>query len=264
MTLNNIADSLGASLFAASFGQTERTRPSAAAGGDTVGQALDAASQRLDRQRSSTEVTLSAFGELRSSAAQLQQSSQTLADSESTSTPEEARAAAQNFVAAYNNAQTAANRVTSRENGALADNGRAQVAASQLSRTLDNGSQEQLRQIGINRNQDGTLSIDQQRFQQALQTNLQQVGNALTGAGRQVQESTTRQLDGNSQISRGIDTQTARASELQAQQQAFEQNRQDQIAQTQAQAQPANNNAADRINAVAAAGIAAYQRILSL
>lgn len=265
MTLNNIADSLGASLFAASFGQTERTRSSAAAGSDTVSQALDAASQRLGQQRSSTEVTLSSFGELRSSVAQLQQSSQTLGDSESTNTPEEARAAAQNFVAAYNNAQATANRVTDREGGALADNGRALVAASQLSRTLDSSSQEQLRQIGINRNQDGSLSIDQQRFQQALQNNLPQVGNALAGAGQQVQESTTRQLEGNSQLNRGLDAQTARTNELRAQQQQFEQlaqSQQDQAARTQVQ--PTNNNDVDRINAIAAAGIATYQRILAL
>jgi flagellar capping protein FliD len=278
MTVNDLVGNIGSSLLSSVYGQAGRAS-SVADSNDAVSRALDAASQGIDQQRSSTQVSLSAFGQLRSSVDQLQQSSQALTSNESTNTPEEARAAAQTFIDAYNKARITANNVTNRDTGALADNGRALVAASQLSRALDSGSQEQLRQIGINRNQDGTLSLDQQRFQQALQNSPQQVSSSLATVGQQVQDATSQQLASNSQLSRGAATLSDRAQALATQQARIEQavqqqkaaqeerSQQDQTsAQQQAQqlASQQTTDAGNRLNAIAASGIAAYQRIFSL
>lgn len=278
MTVNDLVSNIGSSLLSSVYGQAGRAS-SVADSSDAVNRALDAASQGIDQQRSSTQVSLSAFGQLRSSVDQLQQSSQALTSNESTNTPEEARAAAQTFIDAYNKARITANNVTNRDTGALADNGRALVAASQLSRALDSGSQEQLRQIGINRNQDGTLSLDQQRFQQALQNSPQQVSSSLATVGQQVQDATSQQLASSSQLSRGAATLSDRAQVLATQQARIEQavqqqkaaqeerSQQDQTsAQQQAQqlASQQTTDAGNRLNAIAASGIAAYQRIFSL
>lgn len=305
MTLSDITNSLVASLGANAFAQTDRTRAdaqagaafgntanaraaNAATGSDAVTRALDQADQRIEQQRSSTEVRLSAFGQLRSSVAQLQESAAALANgangannanAANTTNPvtsgngantantvnaaDASRNAATRFVNAFNQARSTANQVTQGSSGALAGDGRAATAASQLNRTLSDDSRQQLRSIGINANQDGTLSIDQQRFNQALQDNAQGVGNALARVGTQVQQSTTRQLEDNGAINRSIDTLSARASQLQTQQAAQQQLAQ-QFQQQDRSQQQESANQFSAVNAINASGIAAYQKIFSL
>lgn len=288
MTLSDITNSLVASLGANTLAQTDRTRTdaqagaafgstanaraaNAATGSDAVARALDQADQRVEQQRSSTEVRLSAFGQLRSSVAQLQESAAALANNANganTVPPADAadasRSAATRFVNAFNQARSTANQVTQSSSSALAGDGRAAIAASQLSRTLSDDSRQQLRNIGINANPDGTLGIDQQRFNQALQDNAQGVGDALARVGAQVQQSTTRQLDDAGAINRSIDTLSARASQLQTQQAAQQQLAQQFQQQNQAQQQQDNANQFSALNAINASGIAAYQKIFSL
>lgn len=262
MTLTDITSSLGASLLSSSLGQAERARTSASA--DAVTQALDRAGQRIEAQRSSTEVRLSAFGQVRSAVAQLQDSSQALTATENTDTPEETRAAAEAFVSAFNNAQGTANRTINgtpgteegNTDGALSGDGRASIAASELSRTLNTTSSEALRSIGINRSQDGTLNIDRQRFEQALQNDPQAVGNALADVGRQVEQSSRRQLEGNSNLNQAVANLSRQASELEAQQQT-----QQALADN---LQQATEQAATRFNFVAASGIRTYEQIFAL
>lgn len=265
MTLNDIVSSLGASLLSAPSGQAERARSPT----PSVAQALERAGQRLEAQQSSTEVRLSAFGQLRSAVAELRDSSSTLATSENTDTPEKARAAAEQFVSTFNDAQATANRTINgrpgeREanadspntDGALSGDGRANVAASQLSRTLNDASAEALRSIGINRERNGTLSIDQQRFSQALQNDTQAVSAALAEVGQQVEQASSRQLADGGNLDRAMENLSRQSRQLEAQQ-----------AEQRAFAdtlQQATEQAADRLNIVAANGIRTYERIFAL
>lgn len=265
MTLNDIASSLGASLLTASSGQAERARSPT----PSVAQALDRAGQRLEAQQSSTEVRLSAFGQLRSAVAELRDSGSALAASENTDTPEKARAAAEQFVSTFNNAQATANRTINgrpgepeanadspNTDGALSGDGRANVAASQLSRTLNDASAEALRSIGINRERNGTLSIDQQRFSQALQNDPQAVSAALTQAGQQVEQASSRQLEDGGNLDRAVANLSRQSRQLEAQQAE-----QRAFAET---LQQATEQAANRLNFVAASGIRAYEKIFAL
>ena len=262
MTVNDIASSLGATLLAASLGQSERPRSSTSA--DAVSQALDQANQRIEAQRSTTDVRLSAFGQIRSSVAQLQDSSRALTLSDNTDTSDEARSAAETFVSAFNTAQDTANRTVNgtpgstegNTDGALSGDGRANVAASELSRTLSNSSAEALRTIGINRAQNGTLSIDSQRFEQALQNAPQSVSNVLAETGQQVEQATRRQLEGSSTLSRAEENLNRQAQALET--------RQAQQQELAANLQQATEQAAARFNSVAASGIRAYEQIFSL
>ena len=262
MTLTDITASLGASLLSSSLGQAERTRTSVST--DAVTQALDRAGQRIESQRSSTEVRLSAFGQVRSAVAQLQDSSQALTATENTDTPEETRAAAEAFVSAFNNAQGTANRAINgtpgteegNTDGALSGDGRASIAASELSRTLNNASSEALRSIGINRSQDGTLNVDRQRFEQALQNDPQGVSSALAEVGRQVEQASSRQLEGNSNLNRAVENLSRQAQALETQQ-ATQQALADNL-------QQATEDAAARFNFTAASGIRAYEQIFTL
>lgn len=264
MTLTDIASSLGASLLASSLGQTERTRTSSAPLADGVTEALNRASQRTEAQLSSTEVRLSAFGQVRSAVAQLQDSSASLTATENTDSPEETRAAAEDFVSAFNNAQSTANRTINgtpgteegNTDGALSGDGRANVAASELSRTLNSSSAEALRSIGINRDQSGTLSIDRQRFEQALQNDPQAVSSALAEVGQQVEQSTRRQLEGNSNLNRAVENLSRQSQELEAQQ-STQQEIVDNL-------QQATEQASAQFNFVAASGVRTYEQIFSL
>jgi flagellar capping protein FliD len=263
MTSNDIASSLGATLLAASLGQSERPRsPTPAA---AVGAALDQANQRIEAQRTSTEVRLSAFSQLRSSVAQLQDSSRALSATETSDTADEARSAAEAFVGAFNAAQGTANRTINgtppataegNTDGVLSGDGRANVAASELSRTLNSSSAEALRTIGINRAQDGTLNIDRQRFEQALQNAPQSVSNVLAETGQQVEQSTSRQLESSSTLSRAEENLNRQAETLEARQ-AQQQELADNL-------QQATEQATARFNFVAASGIRAYEQIFSL
>lgn len=262
MTVNDIASSLGATLLAATLGQSERPRsPSPAT---AVGAALDQANQRIETQRTSTEVRLSAFSQIRSSVAQLQDSSRALSATENTDTADEARSAAEAFVGAFNAAQATANRTLNgtpgtaegNTDGALSGDGRANVAASELNRTLNSSSTEALRTIGITRAQDGTLNIDRQRFDQALQNAPQSVSKVLAETGQQVEQSTRRQLEGSSTLSRAEENLNRQAETLEA--------RQAQQQELANNLQQATEQATARFNSVAASGIRAYEQIFSL
>lgn len=248
MIVSDIADTLGASLIASTLGQSERSRSPRAGASDAVSPTSERAEPRVEQQSASTQVSLSASGQLRSSVAQLQESSAALADD--TNTPAERSAAAQNFVNAYNNAQAAARSVMSEDEGAIAEDDRAAIA-NQINRSLDDNSRERLRQIGIASGQDGTLSLDQQRFQRALQNDAQQVGSALAEVDRQVQEATSRPLD--AQTDRTIST-----PDIQAAAPA------EQSPQPQETQRVQDQSAADAFNAIAASGIATYQKIFAL
>lgn len=258
MTLNDIAANQDATLLASSPGQSGRTSTSA------VNDALDQSSQRLARQQSSTEVQLSAFSQVRSAIAQLQDSSKALTATDNTDTLDETRRAAANFTNAFNNARDTADRTINGKpgtedgntDGALSGDGHANVAASQLSRTLSSTSTEALRSIGINRDQNGTLSIDQQRFEQALQSNPQQVSSTLANVGQQVEQTTSRQLEGSSNISRAVDNLSRQTQQLEAQQQT-QQELVDSL-------QQATNAAANQFNFSTTNGIRDYERIFSL
>lgn len=255
MIINDLAaNSLAAPSALAALGsdpaaQSDKARSSSA---NPAGQSNQAAAKAVEpaspQASASTQVSLSAEGRLRASASasisRLQESSQALTERRNTDTPENARVAAQNFVNAYNDVQRTA------DGGA---NGSS--TATQLAQTLRNND-NRLSDIGINSNADGTLSLDRQRFEQAAQSNPQDVGigEALANVGQQVQ-GTTSQLNRNSSDS-NAGSETANAAQQQAAQQ-----QQDQLsAQQQVQEQPA----IDQLNAINASGAAAYQKVFTL
>lgn len=254
MNINDIASNLTASL--PSTGSS-RTRSSGDA--DPVTTALKQANDRLDQQRKTSEVKLSAYGQVKSAVAELQSSSKKLTDSTNTDTADEAKKAAQNFVNAFNNARAVANRAINGDKsggGELANEGRARIAANELSRALDRTATNELKSIGITANKDGSLKIDAQKFEQAQQSRPQEVAAALENAGQQAEQAANRQLQNNGNVTRSINALSNQVRDMEAQQ-AQRQNLADAM-------QRATEEANTRINAASASGIAAYQKILSM
>ncbi|MBX9848411.1 MAG: flagellar filament capping protein FliD, partial [Rhodocyclaceae bacterium] len=140
--------------------------------------------------------------------------------------------------------------------GALATDSRARIAANEVTRSLDRSNSKALSAIGITTNQDGTLSLDKQKFEQALQSAPQQVSDTLSAAGQQVEQSTSRQLQNTSNVNRSIGTLNTQVRNLESQQA----NQQNLIEIMRRSTEQANN----RLNAISASGIASYQKIFNL
>ncbi|HTJ96338.1 MAG TPA: flagellar filament capping protein FliD [Rhodocyclaceae bacterium] len=225
---------------------------------DATSKALATANDRVEKQRKASEVQLSAFGQIKSSVAELQSSSKTLSEVKNTDTVVETKKVAQNFVNAFNKARDTATKATER-NGTLADNGRAKVATNEVSRSLNSTSTNELKSIGITANKDGSLKIDQQKFEQAFNANPTATTKALADVGKQVEASASKQLEGNSNVNRSINTLSNQVKDLQEQQ-----NNQQNLADNLQKATEQATSRLNTTNATNAAGIAAYQKIFSL
>lgn len=264
MNINDIANTLSASLSTTAGKAARRNEPSQ----DPLERALNLASQRVEEKKQQTEVKLSSLGQVKSAVSNLEKRSealtqlnQTSADPETTPAEKQqaVRSAAEGFVTAFNNARQTLDKAIKGENrsaGALADEGRTRITANELSRTLSSSTQNELKAIGINVQQNGTLKLDSQKFAQAQQANPEQVSRTLAQAGQETERTTARQLGNNGNIERSINT-------LSRQVQALESEQETQRNLTAA-LQRATETASDRLNATNAAGIAAYQRIFNL
>lgn len=268
MNINDIANTLAASLTSSTGGNSARRADRSDPSQDPIQQALNQASQRLEDKKQQTDVKLSSLGQVKSSISELQNRSESLtklneANENTETTPEDkqkqTRAAAESFVGAFNNARQTLQSAINGENrsgGALADENRARIAANELSRSISSGTQNDLKAIGISVQSNGSLKFDAEKFKQAQQANPEQVTQTLSDAGRQVEQSANRQLSNNGNISRSINTLSREAEALDNAQQA-----QRMLAETM---QRNTENATDRLNATNAAGIAAYQKIFNL
>lgn len=241
-------------LGAASSEQAQQTRTS-----EAVTQALNKANDRLNQKIESTNVRLSAYGQIKSSVAELQRSSQKAVEQRDSENQLEAKQAAEALVAAFNQAREAMDKAAAggtTSSSAPTSDVRAQQAANALSRSLDRNTTNALSAIGINVGQNGRLTIDPQQLSQALASDLQSTTNTLASAGQQLEQTATRVLDGNSGVSRSVAALTSEARNLET--------RRDEQQTLIENQQRASEQATARLNAISASGIAAYQKVFSL
>lgn len=223
--------------------------------------AFDRAAQRIQAQRDTTTAQLSAFGRLQGAVSETQATAKALTDIKPTDAAAGIRKAAGNFVKAYNTANGVAQEIAAAKS-APADNAQARIAGNQLTRaaTGDTATNAALRDIGITREANGRLQLDQAKFDAALQSNPDAVREALGRVGQRVEQASTQQLSARGNVGSQMNTLTARARELETRQ-----------TEQQAQAETARQSISSQTTALtnrinnlqAAAGIAAYERIFS-
>ena len=217
------------------------------AGSDPVAQALDRAGKRIEQQRASADVQVSAFGKIKSGFADVQAAGHALANPGKAATTADIIKAAQSFVSAVNTTTNAVSSATAKS-GALAGDGRAFVAGNDLARSLTSGSSTaDLKKIGITTNRDGTLSVDTKALNTALKNNPNAAKDTLAKVGGQAEKAASRELAGN--VGDAVNTLTARAKSLATQQ----------TAQSATSASLSAN-----ISNFAASGIAAYLSVFSI
>jgi flagellar hook-associated protein 2 len=226
----------------------------------TVRNLTSTANDRLGRELQSTNVKLSAYGQIKSAfgAAQTAASGLTTAATSKTATNADIEKAAQAFVNAYNQAAqsvSSATSTSSKQTGALASESRARSAGNDLTRSLTGGNGlANLKQAGIALNANGTLSLDTKALQNALQSNASQTRNALSGIGQQVGSATERELASTGNVGLSVGKLSSRAQTLSSQQATLQQ----QAASLQSQLEKQSTT----LNYATANGLAAYQNIL--
>lgn len=233
------------------------SRNKAQADVDRVSRAFQKADKRIQQQRDSTSVELSALGKIGSSLSDAQIASRALSDSKQTATDVGTRKAAAGFVKTFSIASLAARSATAAK-GILADNTRVRAEESGLRRLFssDTAEAQNLKKIGISQKNDGTLSIDQKQFDDALKSDPNAVRTTLSAAGQKADQFITRELSASGNIGSAIGSLDNRARNLEARQ--VEQQAQSAAAQQTISVQ--STRLGDSLNT----GIAAYQRIFSL
>lgn len=224
--------------------------------GSAIEKAFARSSERVGQQLQSANVQLSSYGQVKSAFAGLQGAAGALGEAAASKTTSAAdlKKAVQGFVDSFNQA---AKSVAGIKTGALADNGRARLAANDLARSLTAGNGlGDLRQLGISRGKDGSLSLDAKALDQVLQTNTDKVKGAMADLGKQVGATMGRELAGSGNVGAGVASLTDKVKVL-TQQQTTQQ--QQSAAVLQAIGQQTN-----QLNYSAAGGIAAYQSLQNI
>lgn len=219
---------------------------------------FDAANRRVQQQLDSTSVKLSSFSKIQSGFADVQATAKALSDPKKTGTPDDVTKAAQAFAAAFNNATVAANAAVKgdgKQAGALADDGRAGIAASDL-RSIASANRADLKKIGMSIKTDGTISVDATALQNAIKSDAGGVKDALARLGKFADRVATKELSASGNVGGSVNALSSQSKGLEAR-----------LAEQQRAAtafQDSVQKGTSAINATAAAGISSYLQNLAL
>ena len=145
--------------------------------------AFDLANKSVGQQIDATNVRLSPFAQVKSSFVDVQSAGNTLTTPAKSSTIEDVTKDVQSFANAYNNATKIINS-SGELTGALVGN--ANTSSDNLKSIVTSGdTAANLKNIGITVNQDGTLSVDTNTLQTAMQANSNSVSDTLASVGAQ-------------------------------------------------------------------------------
>jgi flagellar capping protein FliD len=183
-----------------------------------VAAALRRPVKALSQQTESARVRLSAFGQVKSAVADVQSAAKSLQDNKQVQTPDGAKKAAEAFVKAFNTENRTAANLTRREDarnsaGALADEPRARAASSELQRAVRDSAPE-LKQVGITRQNDGSLAIDAKAFEAAYVKDSGSLRQSLSTVGNRVEVVTTRQLSASGSVGSAVNSLSSKVANL--------------------------------------------------
>jgi flagellar capping protein FliD len=166
---------------------------------------LEKASARLDTEKQSNAVQLSAYGQVKSGFARIEDAGKALAKADPLS-PADTKKALQAMVSAYNDTRSAAAATTP---------GYASNAANSLRRAASSSSmRSDMQALGITQKSDGSLSIDTQKLDQAMAANPNTVKDVASRVSGQLQQSATSALSDNGGINRTLNSLNARAQQI--------------------------------------------------
>lgn len=223
--------------------------------------AVDRAATRGSPQSGTTEVRISAFGQIKGAFAELQVTGKALSDTNPTATTDDIKKTVVSFVDAYNKTNrtiAAATQSQGKDSAAdaLSTDSRTHGVGSDLSRSVTTGGTlSSLGNVGVTQNRDGSLALDIKTLDSALKSNPDQVRATLAEVGNRIEKTAANELDSNGNTGASVNSLSKRNADLAAQQSA------QQDRQIAAQRLLDRQNA--QINNVFATGLVAYQRTFS-
>lgn len=183
--------------------------------------------ERLGRESESTQVKLSAFGQVKSAAEQTRTAANALREGDKLATADDVKKAVTSFVSAVNNEQGAIRRVSSGEMDSTGRagpvDGRLRNVGTGLRRALQGpggGNESDLGNMGITLASDGSMKVDTKKLEQAFAANPDKVKEVLSRVGSGVAEASSRQLSNQGYVGGSVNRLNQRLDSL-AQNQAL-------------------------------------------
>ena len=172
--------------------------------------AFTKAAARIDSKIASTNVQVSAYGQVKSSVAQLQDAAKNLSSGKAT-TLADVKKGVQSLVDAYNSARTATTAVTGTSTAAS-------KAATALNDTVTaTANSSNLQKLGVTVAKDGSLSLNTKALEAAYQSSASSVQTAATSVGKALASTASDVLASKGTLSTTIDSLNTKVQTLETQ-----------------------------------------------
>lgn len=187
---------------------------------DSQAQAGDAQNNplaTLQRKEAAVQTQLSAFGRVKSSLADLQAKAQALKSFSKPPTLEDLKTVVQGFVQSFHNLSKTVNEVSSQKQSALNGDVRPGQALNEIRKAAagaNDASIGALQKLGIDRQKDGTFSINQKTLDKSFQADRAGMLTTLSDVADRVGKAIDKQLSSNGFIGKKVQDLSARVNDL--------------------------------------------------
>lgn len=185
--------------------------------------AMDKATARIQTQLDTTTAQLSSFGKLKSAVSNLQLDAKALAATTPQSSVAAVRAAASEFAASFSVAAITANGAANLPGSSAQDAGNARRVTRDLGNALTGNPtlSDALRKLGFKLESDGTLTVDEKKFDAAQKANPTAVQATLAKVAQSVEKAASSELAATGVVNGSIQSLSQRTTALKTQQSAM-------------------------------------------
>ena len=212
----NISQILSANTSSATTSSQTATQAAATAAANPITASLNKATTRLQTQLDTATANLSALGKFKSSVTVAQASAKSLTTLKSNSSSDDVKKALTAFISDFNS-MVAATKTAATDTSGVGTISRGMTRAM----TADFSKVDALRQMGFTKASDGTLKLDDAKFEAAFKAGSASVQNTLAKLGQLVDKSATQELGSDGRLSSSMSAFSSKSSTLQLQQSAL-------------------------------------------
>lgn len=193
-----------------------QTTTQAAAATNPLTASINKATTRLQTQLATATANLSTLGKFKASVTVAQASAKSLTTLTSSSTSAEVKKALTAFISDFNS-MVAATKTAATDTSGVGTISRGMTRAM----TADFSKVDALRQMGFTKASDGTLKLDDAKFEAAFKASSSNVQSTLAKLGQLVDKAATKELASDGRISNSMNALSSKSSALQSQQSAL-------------------------------------------
>lgn len=214
MSISQLSGTSASIASASSQPATQAAAAAAAANPLTSG--INKATARLQTQLDTVTANLSTLGKFKSSVTEAQTSAKSLAALTGSSTSDAVKKSLAAFISDFNN-MVAATKTAATDSSGVGTISRGMTRAMNADLSKVNA----LRQMGISKASDGSLKLDDAKFEAAFKSSSSTVLGTLSKLGQLVDKAATKELASGGRISSSMSAFGSQSSNLQLQQKAL-------------------------------------------